>query len=145
VATYIVTVAVREKLPAGIITRLQLPSANYSEKRRLENTVGSAVGGSAELMRDRYVNAIRWFSRDEIELEIKVDSTFSKDEVRRRVEQAVVQYWGGVVEVFDSKIVEQNPLEEIVGKTDMRGAVAAFAGSFMIGAVLGIVVKLFRG
>jgi hypothetical protein len=144
-ATYIVTIAVREKLPAGVITRLQLPSGNFSEKRRLEDMVGRAVGGTAELMRDRYVNAIRLFSRDEIELEIKVNSTFSKDEVRSRVEQAVVQYWGGVVEVFDSKIVEQNPLEGIVGKTDLRGAVAAFAGSFMIGAVLGIIVKLFRG
>jgi hypothetical protein len=144
-ATYIVTVAVREKLPGGIIFRLKLPSSIYTEKRRLENTVGSAVGGTAELMRDRYINAIRLFSRDEIELEIKVNSTLSKDEVRSRVEQAVVQYWGGVVEVFDSKIVEQNPLENVVGKTDLRGAVAAFAGSFMIGAVLGIVVKLFRG
>jgi hypothetical protein len=144
-ATYIVTIAVREKPLVGIITRLQLPSSNYSEKRRLEDTVGRAVGGTAELMRDRYINAIRLFSRDEIELEIKVNSTFSKDEVRSRVEQAVVQYWGGVVEVFNSKIFEQNPIENVIGKTDLQGAVAAFAGAFMIGAVLGIVVKLFRG
>jgi hypothetical protein len=144
-ATYIVTVSVREKAVIGVITRLKLPSENFSEKRRLENTVGSAVGGTAELMRDRYINAIRLFSRDEVELEIRVNSTFSKDEVRVMVEQAVVQYWGGVVDVFDSKIVEQNILENVVGKTDIRGAVAAFAGSFMIGAVLGIVVKLFRG
>jgi len=144
-ATYIVTVAVRENIITGVLTRLTLPSKNYPEKICLEKAFSQAVDGKAEIIQDWYANDIRLFSRDEIVMKVRVESPLPQDDILSGIRHVATQCWGAPVGVAEATIAPYNPIEGVVGNINLGKAFAAFAGSFMVGAVLAIVVKLFRG
>jgi hypothetical protein len=141
-ATYRVKVVVK----GPTATFLSHPLTSDSERIQLEGKVRFFVNGDAKLENFGSPSMGLLPLTSEIPMTFIVTTDLWKSSTINALKQGIKAFYGNDrLEIFVDSIEEMGPLEGIVGKTDLRGAVAAFAGSFMIGAVLGIIVKLFRG
>jgi hypothetical protein len=141
-ATYRVKVVV--KGPTQVF--LRHPLTRDSERIQLEGKVKFVVRGDAKLENFGSLDWTLLSLTSELPMTFIVTTDLEKSSMLNALKQGIKAFYGDDrLEILVDSIDEMNPLEGIVGKTDLRRAVASFSGAFMIGAVLGIVVKLFRG